>query len=118
MSGVEIYLYANCSSCRSADALLKNVGVAALQRDLFKERLSSEEIKSLVSRIGRSVSELLSTRSRPYAELGLAGNELTDDEIVDLMAKHPALIRRPIVVRDRQAVVGFKRDAIEALVKY
>jgi Spx/MgsR family transcriptional regulator len=117
MANVEIYLYSNCSSCKNADALLKREGVDAQRRDLFKEKLSASEIKALYSRVGISPADALSKRSRPYAELELAKRRLSDDEIVALMAEYPALIRRPIVVKDDKAVIGFNKAAIEGLVK-
>jgi Spx/MgsR family transcriptional regulator len=117
MADVEIYLYSNCSSCKNADALLKREGVEAKGRDLFKEKLSASEIKDLFSRIGLSPADVLSKRSRPYAELELAKRRLSGDEIVEPMAEYPALIRRPIVAKDGKAVIGFNKSAIEALVK-
>lgn len=116
MAGVELYLYSRCSSCRDADALVRQAGVNARRRDLFKDRLSADEIRSLFARIGRPAAELLSKRSRPYAELGLAGRSLDDEEIIELMAQYPALIRRPIIVKDGRSVIGFNRREIEELI--
>jgi Spx/MgsR family transcriptional regulator len=116
MAGTEIYLYANCTSCKKADALLKEKGVDADRRDLFKQQLNADEIRALFARAGLSARVVLSTRSRPYTELGLADRDLSDDEIISLMAEHPALLRRPIVVKDGKAVIGFNRGAIETLV--
>lgn len=115
MADVELYLYSNCTSCKKADALLGELGIAAERRDLFKQRLGADEIRALLSRTGLTVNEVLSTRSRPYADLGLADRNLSEDELVALMAEHPALLRRPIVVRDGSAVIGFNRGAIERL---
>jgi Spx/MgsR family transcriptional regulator len=117
MPVVEAYLYSNCSSCKNADAYLRDEGIETTRRDLFKERLSVLEIRALFARVNLAPSEVLSKRSRPYAELGLAEKQLSDDEIIELMAQYPALIRRPIIVKDGQAVLGFNRSAIAALVK-
>jgi arsenate reductase-like glutaredoxin family protein len=47
--------------------------------------------------------------------LGLANRELDDEEIVALMVEHPALMRRPLVVRNRRAVIGFNQQALSEL---
>lgn len=116
MATIEIYLYSNCSSCRDADAMLSDAGIEATRRDLFKERMSAREIVDLFERANLKPQDMISRRSRPYRELGLAERELSDDEIVALMAEHPALIRRPVVVKDGRAVVGLNRAEIATLI--
>ena len=115
MVEAELYLYAGCSSCRNAEAMLDERGVRVTKREFFKDRMSAAEIAALFARIGRTPAEMLSTRSRPYRALGLAERTLSDDEIVGLMAEHPALIRRPIVVVGDRGFAGFNRGAIERL---
>jgi arsenate reductase len=60
--------------------------------------------------------DLISRRSRPYKELGLADRELIDDEMLDLMAEYLALIRRPLTVKGTKAVVGLDRKQLLELV--
>lgn len=115
MAAVELYVYSNCSSCTKASVLVSSLGVDAIRRDLFKERLSVEELRSLFDRVGLSPRDVLSTRSRPYTEFGLAKRILDDDEILELMAHYPALVRRPIVVKGDRAVVGLDQCKIEVL---
>jgi len=77
--------------------------------------MSADEIRSLFARAGLAPMAMLATRSRPYATLGIANRALTDDEIIALMAEHPALIRRPVTIKGRDAVVGLNQAGIEAL---
>ncbi len=112
---IRIFSYAQCSSCRTAETLLRSLGVSVERRDIFKEPLSVAEIKALFAETGLGPLDVLSTRSRPYAALGLAGRELSGEEIVELMSQHPALIRRPIVVKDGHAVIGLNQSAITKL---
>jgi Spx/MgsR family transcriptional regulator len=115
MSKVEFFGYSRCSSCRDAEALLSTLDVDYVRRDLFSDPLSPEEAKSLFVRIGLSPFDVLSTRSRPYRELHLSGRELSEPEVLELMSRYPALIRRPIVVRGNKAVIGLRPNAIEEL---
>jgi arsenate reductase (glutaredoxin) len=62
-------------------------------------------------------SEVLSKRSKAYRELGLADRDVSEDELLDLMASNPTLLRRPIVVKDGEAVIGFKANEIESLIE-
>jgi Spx/MgsR family transcriptional regulator len=113
----EIYLYSSCTSCRQAEALLSDLDVETDRRDYFKTRFTKTELKTLLDRIGLTAHDVLSTRSRPYKALDLASKTVSEDELLDFMLEHPQLLRRPIVVRDNQATVGFNREAITALVK-
>ena len=72
---------------------------------------------ALLRRAGLSPREVLSLRSRAYRELGLAERDLGDDELIELMVQEPALLKRPIVVSGRGAVVGFKRDQLAELIQ-
>lgn len=112
---VEFYYYANCSSCRKADALLRLEHIPVKRREFFKQRLSPAEIRALLARAGLSVHDALSTRSRPYQEMGLASKQLSDDELIELMSEQPALLRRPLLVWSGGALVGFNQAAYEAL---
>jgi arsenate reductase-like glutaredoxin family protein len=83
---------------------------------VFKQPLTKSELESIVRRVHLSPREILSTRSRPYKQLGLADRELTDDEILNLMTEYPALIRRPLTVKGAKAVVGADRNQLLELV--
>ena len=115
MSRIQVYLYSNCSSCKNAEQVLKSAGVDYDRRDIFSERLTVEELRSLFGQIGRNPSELLSRRSNPYRQLDLAHRDLSESELVSLMALHPGLLRRPVVIAPDDVLIGFYRPALESL---
>lgn len=51
----------------------------------------------LIEAMGISVREVLREKGTPYAELGLADSQWTDEQLLDFMLQHPVLINRPIV---------------------
>jgi regulatory protein spx len=111
---ITAYLYSRCSTCRTAESILRDSGRPFTARDLFEEPLSRTELDELFTSIGSTPREMLSTRSIPYRELGLAEKNPGDGELLDLMAEYPALIRRPIVVIDGQAQIGLNQPALQA----
>jgi Spx/MgsR family transcriptional regulator len=117
MDKTELYYYASCSSCRSAESLLNELGIEFEKHEYFKQRFTPDELKALLQRIGKSPSDVLSTRSRPYKDLELAGKFLSDDDLIALMIEHPQLIKRPLTVRGTESVVGYNKGAIAALVE-
>ena len=65
--------------------------------------------------MGIQPRELLRTGEPVYKELGLGKRELSDGEIIRLMAEHPDLIQRPIVERGGRAVLGRPTERIKEL---
>lgn len=117
MNKLELYFYASCSSCRNAENVLKELGVPYVKHEYFRARFTPTELRSLLDRIRKTPSDVLSTRSRPYKDLDLATRNPSDDELIDLMIEYPQLIKRPLTVRGSEAVVGFNKSAITALAK-
>jgi arsenate reductase len=50
-----------------------------------------------------------------YTELGLGDREVEDDEAIRLMAEHPELMQRPVVVRGDRAVLARPVERVEEL---
>lgn len=116
MQVIRIYLYSKCSTCRDAEKLLLESGKAIERRDIFRNPLSATEISELLHETGTTPGEILSSRSISYRQLGLAGMSPTDEQLVDLMANYPGLIRRPIIIMGDSVQIGFNREALIALV--
>jgi arsenate reductase (glutaredoxin) len=116
MADIEIYLYSSCTSCRKAEEVLKESGVAFARRDYFKQRFSRTELEAVLAKAGVTPSDILSTRSTPYKTLELEGKQLSDDQLLDLMIEHPQLLRRPLVIKGGTSTIGFNAGAIAALI--
>jgi arsenate reductase len=102
-----LYWLPNCSTCKKADAYLKDNEQQVVEyRDVKAQPLSESEIKNLAKLLG-GVNNLFSRRARKYRELALHERELGDDEMLDLMASEYTFIKRPVLVDDGRAVAGF-----------
>ncbi len=78
--------------------------------------LSEKKLRELVKKMGIKPRELLRTSEAIYRELGLGKKELSDDQLISLMVKHPDLTQRPIVERGDRAVLGRPTENIKSLV--
>jgi arsenate reductase len=101
-----VYEKRTCTTCRNLAMLLEERGVEFERVDYHVEPLSEAEIRDLVAKTGRPARDLFRAREPIYAELGLAEREPGDDEAIALMAEHPALMQRPVVVRGARAVLA------------
>lgn len=73
--------------------MLKNVDFN--DRDFFKEPFTRDEINDLLQ--GKPATEMFNFRSPSFKKLGLDRENLSDNELIDLMLKEPRLVRRPVV---------------------
>lgn len=85
--------------------MLEEKGIPYRYREYRKERLSAEEIRSVLARLDLAAKEVLRTRDPAYRDLGLSGTE-GEDELIQAMAAHPTLLQRPIGIKGERAVVG------------
>ena len=90
-------------------------GVELESRDLDKERLSETELERLIG--DRDYKQFLNTRNELYRTREMKRNPPSRAEAVRLMAKEPNLIRRPIVIKGTQIVLGYEEDAFKKLLK-
>jgi len=88
------------------DRLLRESGIDYEKVNYFVEPLGESKLRELIGKMGVSPRELLRTKEAVYRELDLGGRDLTDDELVRLMAEHPSLMQRPIVERGPRAVLA------------
>lgn len=91
------------------------LGAELESQDLDKERLSEAELDALIGT--RDYREFLNTRNELYRVRNMKEHPPTRAEAIKLMAKEPNLIRRPVVLRGTQMVLGFDEEGFRKLVK-
>jgi arsenate reductase len=106
MAELTVYEKRTCTTCKNLAVLLEERGVDFDRVDYHVEPLTEDQIRDLVHKTGRPARELFRAREPIYSELGLGEREPEDDEAIALMAEHPALMQRPVVVRGDRAVLG------------
>lgn len=103
---ITVYQKPTCSTCREADRMLREAGYDYDRVNYYLEPLGEAKLRELIGKMGIAPRELLRTKEHIYRDLNLGKQELSDDEIIRLMAEHPDLIQRPIVERGERAVLG------------
>ena len=106
MPDLTVYEKPTCTTCRNLSALLAERGIEPERVDYHVTGLTEAEIRDLLAKAGASPHDVLRTREPVYAELGLGERDVSDDELIALMAEHPQLVQRPIVVRGNRAVLA------------
>jgi arsenate reductase (glutaredoxin) len=112
---ITIYQKPTCTTCRQVYQALKESGVDFDSVNYYLEPISKPRLKELLKKMGMTARELLRTKEEIYKELGLAKKELSEEEIIDLMVKHPDLIQRPIVEKGSKAVLARPAERLKEI---
>ena len=105
----------SCTTCRKAKAFLEKRKVELESRDLGKDRLSVAELDALIGE--RDYRKFLNTRNELYRSRKMGQNPPSREEALRLMAGEPNLIRRPVVVRGSEIVLGYDEEALKRIAK-
>ena len=97
------------------DKLLRESGVDFNKVNYYLEPLSEKKLRGLIKKMGIAPRELLRTSESIYRELELGKKASSDDELIELMMKHPDLMQRPIVERGDRAVLGRPTEKVKEL---
>ncbi|MFN0110687.1 MAG: arsenate reductase family protein [Blastocatellia bacterium] len=83
------------------------------ERDYAKKPLTAEEIETIFG--DDPIAPFLNTRHAVYKERGLAEKLPARDELIQLIIAEPNLLRRPIIRKGKQLVIGFDKETLTKL---
>ena len=101
--------YPKCTTCQKAKKWLDAAGVSYEDRHIKEQNPSAEELKKWHQMSGLPLKKFFNTSGMLYRELGVK-DQLTDmneTEQLELLAAHPMLVKRPILVANEAVLVGF-----------
>jgi len=115
MAKLTIYQKPTCSTCREAVKLVAASGQPYEAVNYYETPFTKTTLKEVLKKAGLSARDVLRTKEDIYKELGLAKKPVSEDELIELMLKHPDLIQRPLVVKGARAMLARPADTIKEL---
>ena len=109
---LKLYTSPSCTSCRKARAWLQEHQIPFVERNIFSEPLTQDELKEILRMTEDGTEEIISTRSKVFQKLDVDLDELSLPDLLKLVQENPGLLRRPIMVDDKRLQVGFSEDEI------
>ena len=92
-----IYHNPMCGTSRKTLEILRESGADIWIHEYLKNPPARDDLQRLYDRAGIRPRDGLRAREPLAEELGLTHPDVTDDEVLDAMVRHPILIERPIV---------------------
>ncbi|MBT4868326.1 MAG: arsenate reductase (glutaredoxin) [Planctomycetaceae bacterium] len=112
---MKIYHNPRCSKSRQTLQRIADAGARPEVIEYLKTPPTAEELDGVLKTLGLEPRELMRTKETVYKELGLAGQELSRAEAIQVMIENPILIERPIVVDGSKAIIGRPPENVDEL---
>ena len=114
MSSIKVYGLCKCSTCKKAQAWLDDRGVEYDFIDYRDNPISAADLSNYAKQL--TWEKLVNRASMTWRGLPDERKHPADEAAWQaLVAQFPALIKRPLLVRDGQAKGGFSEKAYSAL---
>ena len=102
--------YPKCTTCQKAQKWLDENGISYTFRDIKMENPTCNELTAWHERSGLPLKRFFNTSGLLYKSMGLKDKlpQMSEDEMLKLLAADGMLVRRPLLVGNDFVLVGFK----------
>jgi len=111
--------YPKCTTCQKAQKFLDDNKVSYTLRNIKEDNPTYEELKEILRLSKLPINKLFNTSGLLYKEYNLKDKipSMSEDECLKLLATNGMLVKRPILLTNKIACVGFKEDAWLQVIK-
>ena len=117
MNDIIIYHNPRCSKSKATLELITSMGITPIVKLYLEEKISYDELSNVLKNLNIKPRELLRKTESLYKKHDLDNNILDDAEIIKLMIENPILIERPIVIRNKRAIIGRPPENVLKIIK-
>lgn len=110
---IQIYHNPRCGKSRTCLAFIEQSKQEYEIIQYLTETPTFEELKTLLEKLELQPIQLVRIKEKIWIE-NYKGKSLTNQEIIQAMVDNPILIERPIVVKNRKAIIGRDMDLVSA----
>jgi arsenate reductase (glutaredoxin) len=107
---VTMYHNPRCNTSRRTLALLREKGVEPTIVEYLKTPYTAEQLKKLLGQLKMPAKRLV--RKKEAAAAGIDSEALSEDAVIEAMARNPIIVERPIVVSGSKAALGRPPEAV------
>lgn len=111
---IKIYTVSSCTSCKKAKNWLNAHQLSYNEHNLGKESITKEEILRILAKTENGIASIVSSKNRYAKSLSCDIEELSVNEVIDLITENPRILKSPILIDEKRLQVGYKEDDIRA----
>ena len=117
MTKITVYEKPTCTTCRNVSKLLVENGVDFEKVNYYIKPFSQSQLQLLLKKMKIKPSELLRKKEEIYKKLKIKEKNYSEDQILELLIKHPDLVQRPIIEMGNKAVLARPPEKLNELFK-
>jgi len=106
-----IYTYANCSTCSKATAFLRKHDVPFVEKPIREQPPTLKELTAMLAIVGER-KRLFNSSGLDYRRMHIGEKltQLSDLQVLHLLAANGNLIKRPFLLFKDGGLIGFKPE--------
>ena len=104
--------YDRCTTCQKAESWLREHDIPYEKRPIKEQNPSVQELRAWSGMTELPLRRFFNTSGLLYKQLQLKDRlpDMTDEEMLSLLATDGMLVKRPLVVGENYVLTGFKED--------
>ena len=110
---VKVYCYDKCSTCKKALKWLDDKKIKYQSIDIKGDHPDEKTLHSLYKKSGLPLKRFFNTSGMLYRDMELSKKlpEMSDEDMLKLLASDGMLVKRPLLITDKTVIPGFKEEA-------
>ncbi len=102
--------YPKCTTCAKAKKWLDENGMEYTERDIKSENPTIDELRTWYQKSGFPLKKFFNTSGLLYKSMDLKNKlpNMTEEEMLELLATDGMLVKRPLLIGENTVLVGFK----------
>lgn len=111
--------YPKCTTCKKAKKWLEENKIEFEDRNIIEETPTVEELTEWIKSNELDIKKWFNTSGLKYKELKLKDKlpNMSDEEKIKLLASDGMLIKRPLLITDKEIYIGFKEETWKEIQK-
>lgn len=102
--------YAKCTTCQKAKKWLEEKQIAFEERPIKEQNPTAAELRAWQQKSGLPLRKFFNTSGIKYREMELTKKlpDMSEEDMLALLASDGMLVKRPLLIADDQVLVGFR----------
>lgn len=111
--------YPKCSTCQRAKKWLESHNIEFIDRHIVENNPTEEELSKWIKQSNKDIKKWFNTSGMKYKELNLKDKlvDMSEEDKIKLLASDGMLVKRPILITEKDIFIGFREAEWEESLK-
>ncbi len=108
----KVYCYSKCTTCKKALKWLDENNIKYEKIDIKEDHPDEDTLRDLHKKSGLPLKRFFNTSGKIYKDMELSKKlpDMSEDEQFKLLSSDGMLVKRPLLITDKNVLTGFKED--------